>query len=512
MRNCLLVFILVFLNLKLSSQSKKEPVVYSDTVFNIKKQNVPAKVIYTLDPIYQIQLEDHHLTLYLRGKRGSGALKDVGYITRLNKQFRLLFNFKISYRYENFLSEEDLAIHYTATDSYVKDAYTGKNKYKIEHRLIHADLDREIGLGYRLQEFNSNINRLEGIDLKNGTKIWEKEVFKEDREVHIYIENDTSFYVLGLGLYQINPLTGEGWSYVDSALIKAIEVKKAVGTSVIIGFGLMGFAIYHVVSDNQLYQRQSSNVLFTDKHVYYASVDHLSKLNLKDGTIIWKSEFPEKFDSESIHFNYKDRIIHLSLGYISKGEKHINSSIPFISSYNKKNGEENYFKELSTSKYRIHDYQIKEDTLTLIQKSRLKRINLNSGELFQDKTIHPYDNSSLDSIESRPLYYLSEQQMHEHKFPESSFQIHLNDGFLYVFNKDITLNHKINRSELYYKREQIGSFQLFANDKTLIICDLNNYNLTLSFNCNNYLIRDNKLYISKGNILTVIELSLMANN
>ncbi|KAA3651840.1 MAG: hypothetical protein DWP98_02375 [Bacteroidetes bacterium] len=480
----------------------------SSLTFNSGK-NVPILLASYNQRVHNFSFDGKYLTTQLRGYRGNTqGLKDKGSVVRydlINNQSN--FDFKFSYKYESFLFSKGYTIYYTATDSYMLNNENGKNKYKMDHNIYIIDSTKQIGMGYKIDEFPSNINRLEGIDLASGTKIWERNINRDYGWNDSYSLNDSTYLIISSGLHTVNPNTGKGWSYDaktgNYGAANAFNVGLKVGT--LVAVGLVGFVILGPSIDINQRSCSCSNALIVDNNIFFSSFKKLAKLNKKTGELSWEIDIPK--NGETKLWIQNNELYLLNTGKIMKGTTEANYSEPYFARYNIENGDQIASIELQDNLNRLVDYRINEDTATFVFNNQIKRYFVSTNELIDQHKINVYTSGYLLGFPNKQYYHFQKEQFNPIK-EDSTFLMLFNYGSIKKINHKYEVKESIEKEELFEPILSFKNYQVLSNQTDTYLINSENEIIYGPFKQENIKFENNRLMYSNGIQLIVFPTGL----
>ena len=154
------------------------------------------------------------LTVQLRKLRKERWLSNKGSLLQYDlKNKKLLWSKKMAYQKNHIQQFSNTMIFTTPNKSNCLDIKTGKKICEVKNDVYYVDPINHIGVGYPFKNSNKYSNTLEGIDLKSGKVIWNRNVNREYGWNDVFYTNDSTMIVAAAGLHSININNGQGWDY-----------------------------------------------------------------------------------------------------------------------------------------------------------------------------------------------------------------------------------------------------------------------------------------------------------
>ncbi|NEN25246.1 PQQ-like beta-propeller repeat protein [Cryomorpha ignava] len=350
---------------------------------------------------FQIDTINNDLIIQLRGLRKGKWLANKGEVIRydIDKNKVLWFD-KIAYQVESIEQYGGVTLHTTGGKSYCLDNLTGQKLWEVKNSLIFADPVDKIGIGYKIQASRGKENMLEGIDLTNGQPIWQREISREYSWNDAFYLNDSTLLIAASGLHTLNIFDGAGWDF-NTITGKKDYTASAVGTGLGIAAGLLT-GMYSVSTGHNLVRDVVSNVLVDSLHIYFASKEHLVKLN-REGEVLWQKSLPNDLTSKSLIFKFDDNLVMVNRGYAYMGNRQLDFGTPFIASFDLNSGDQKYMVTVSNEKKEIiKAIDLTDEELLFVFNDHVSKYSVITGQLIKDQQFNIGEYGELN-------YFIGEQ-------------------------------------------------------------------------------------------------------
>lgn len=296
-------------------------------------------------------------------------------------------------------------------------------------------------------------NSIFGIDLSNGKILWKNTDFKTFRNPSFQSMLQDSIYIMcRTSLYGININTGEFWedetsnvTYCHTYLYK-------------------GFTM------------SCSNFLWDSTGIYIDRKKSFDKLD-NSGKVQWSTPHPNEIKSGLSFLSKKDNsYILISIGYVIFMNDIYYKDYPFLTKYSL-DGKE--IAKIVFDKKNILNYTMDKDTMILIFKKHVEKVNLNNFELFFSKEINKKELRQWE-------YFLKD--LHFIRKIDETFRpiIDLDSTYYYIYNTDQSIsqydkgfnlveNYKINDySDSLYKDSLYTFINNNHKNSTYVLDSTNN--------------------------------------
>lgn len=421
---------------------------------------------------FQIDSTNNYLTLQLRGlSKNEKWLDNKGYVVRYDAgEKKVLWSEKIAFQVENIEQFGSVTLHTTGGKSYCLNNKTGEQLWEVKNSLIFADPINKIGIGYKLQASKGKENILEGIDLLNGRTIWQREISREYSWNGVHYLNDSTLLIGASGLHSLNIFNGAGWDY-NTVTGKKDYTAAAIGTGVGIVAGLLT-GTYAVSTGHNLVRDIASNVIIDSLNIYFASKEHLVKLN-KEGEVIWRKNLPSDLTSKSWIFKSGENLIMANRGYAYMGYRQLDFGTPFIASFDMASGDQNYLVTVSNKKKEIMkglDQNDKE--LLFVYEDRVSKYSIKDGQPIIDKIFNIKEYGELNYFIGDQVFVQRDSLFNSLiQMDSSKHYIYTKSGTVLVLNSDLEISNKIEAKDFYIYYLNKNNKKFIAKDNQTYVID-----------------------------------------
>lgn len=382
--------LLILISMAAFSQKKQIEVLSSE--INAGKSLVDSSVIKGTEFVFPERIHEtyldtttHLLTVQLRGTSKNGKwLDNVGNVVQYDlKNQKLLWSKKVGYQTSNLQQFSGTMIYTSANKSNCLDVYTGKELWQSYNTIYYVDPIQKIALGYKHNTLADDSKELEGIDLKNGNVIWERELRKDYGWNNVFHTNPSTLMVVAAGIHSINVKTGGGWDY-NTITGKKDYTETAVANAVGVAAGILT-GTFIVSAGHNLVRDLGSNILMDSTYFYFASKEQLAKINKQTGSVVWNAVFPDDMASKSSIFINDSAVIMVNKGLAYMGNRQLNFGKPFLAAYNKETGKQIFMSAIDAKNDPILSFQIHEKQIYLAFQNRISKYSLETGQLTAEK-------------------------------------------------------------------------------------------------------------------------------
>ncbi len=411
---------------------------------------------------FQIDTVNNYLTIQLRGLSKNGKwLENKGSVVRYDTdERRVLWSEKIAFQLASIEQFGSFTLHTTGGKSFCLNNETGEQLWEVKNSILFADPVAKIGLGYKLQASKGKENILEGIDLTNGQPIWQREISREYSWNDIFYLNDSTLLIGASGLHTLNIFDGTGWDYT-TVTGKKDYTASAIGTGLGIAAGLLT-GTYAASTGHNLVRDVVSNVIIDSLNIYFASKEHLVKLN-REGKAIWQKSLPSDLTSKSRIFKSGENLIMVNRGYAYMGYRQLDFGTPFIASFDISSGDQNYLVTVSNEKKEIiKGLDQNDDSLFFVYNDHVSKYAISDGQQIIDQSFNIEEFGELNYFMGDQVFiqrdslFLSLPQM-----DSSKHYLYTNSGTVLILNSNLEIENKIEAEDFYI-------FYLNKNDKKFI--------------------------------------------
>jgi len=509
----LLVIVLLFITSISFSQKNKFKVNTTNTILG--KNLITNSDIYGIkynfsERVHKTYLDtiSDFLTVQLRGVSKNGKwLDNKGTILQYDlKNKKPLWTKKIMYQANSLQQFSNTIIFTKMNKSFCLNTFTGNELWQVKNDVYYVDPKNNIGIGYNSKNSSSYSNKLEGIDLKNGNVIWEKELNREYGWNGVYHTNDSTIIVVAAGLHAINTKNGKGWDYNTTTGKKNYTVP--VGANVVGAVaGLLTGTIVTSVGHN-LVRDVISNTLIDSSFIYFSSKEQLAKVGKLTGKVVWKYPFAKDLASKSSIFLNDSLVFLINRGIAYMGYRQLSFGKPFIAAFDKQTGKKKFLTLTKDKNDPILSYKIFNNDIYLVFKNHLAKYSKDTGELIKDKV---YSKDSIGELR----YFVGNQVFIKNK---NDYFVSLNKSYknkIFIFTslgKILSIDNQLNIiNKLDYKNLSIDylhvkNYKFIAkNNKTLIINNRGKTVAEIKATSKAYLIK-NTLYDKQNDNFIAIDL------
>ncbi|MCD4695222.1 MAG: hypothetical protein K8S16_03190 [Bacteroidales bacterium] len=446
---------------------------------NIGMNLISQKDIKAIEYIFPERVQDTYidttsrlLTIQLRGLSKNGKwLNNKGKIVLYDLAGqKVKWTKKMFYQTSSLQQFGKTMIHSVANKSYCLNIKNGENLWDVKNNIYFVDPIDNIGIGYKFKNSSGYTNTLEGINLSNGSVIWQRELNREYSWNDVFYLNDSIFMVVAAGLHAINIKDGTGWDYNTIT-----GEKDYTGSIVANGVGaVLGVltGTFVMSTGHDLVRGVVSNVIVDSSDLYFASKEKISRIDKTNGNVIWSYPLPDDLTGKSAIFIKDDLVYMVNEGYAFMGTRQLEFGTPFIAAFNQQTGKQIFFSIIKTKKNPILGFQIHGDTILLIFKERVTEYSMANGiklfEIFFDTETY----GELNQFVGNHVYVMTNDTLFKN-LPLSdttkSF-ILTNSGKTLVLDENLNITDKIDFEELfiYYLRTKDYKF-IAKNNQTIIL-------------------------------------------
>ena len=418
-------------------------------------------------------------------------------INSLNNQ--VIWEKKIDYSKEHIQKMGDYILSMNGNKTEIIDINElNQPALKVKNNIYYIDFINDIGVGYKGLGFFEQIylqgssikysKVLEGIDLKSGKVLWQRDFVPENTFDDFWLLSDSVSIVRASGLHTVDAHTGKGWNY---AAVTHKDNFKRVGNYVV---GVRGI---------------QSNLIIDSLHIYFAAKDKIGCLN-HEGKVLWSTALPINKTSKSKIFRQNNILYMINYGYInfSSQEQHPYGA-PYIAAFDLQTGTELFLKTINVEKEKpIAHFITENDTCFLLFRDRIDKYSLSDGTLAFTKQF------DLDKTN----YFLGFTGISAYIQTDSIYQPLIQTDttkhYIVNFSADIITydNHfneikKTNAKDSYNYFYRINDFCFLRKESEAIIINQQRKEVARINVSRNAKLQGNVIYDRKDNSLLVIDLS-----
>jgi len=403
--------------------------------------------------------------------------------------------------YQNFMTQT------SGNKLFALNIENGEKLWTLKNDLYYLDHPHNIGIGYKYKGLAGNLHTLEGLDLRTGESLWEKELSRTYGWNSIRTLNDSTLLIAASGLHTINIHNGTGWDYTTVTGKKDYTetvAKNAVGVTLGILTGT-----YLVATGANVVRDVVSNVILDSSYVYLASKELVSKLDKNSGQVLWTYPLPEDLSSRSYLVLRDSLLCMVNTGYAYWGGKKIDFGTPFILGLNPETGAQQFYTLISEKKDPISDFKIKNDSLVIVFKDRIANYGFYDGTQGSSKQFNTEELGELTSFAGDRLYAKVGNQSYSplQLLDTTKHYMHTSKSTILALDKQYNVTQTYDYDALYYCYGHVKDYKLLAKDgQTIVLDKLNNEraNLNVSYKA---LSIGSTLYDFQENRLLIVDLS-----
>ncbi len=379
---------------------------------------------------------------------------------------------------------------------------TGMELWSDKNDVYYVDKENNTGVQY----IKNDKSKIQGINLKNGNSIWQRDLSREYGWNKIISMNDSTLLIAAAGLHSLNIKNGIGWDY--NTVTGKKDYKETIAKNVVgVALGVLtGTAV--LSSGPSLVRDLASNVLIDSNFVYFASKEKLSKINIITGEINWTYPLDTNTTSKSSIFIKDSLIFMINQGYANFGKRKIDFGNPFILTLNAETGKQEYAKTIGAKDDFILDFKLVDDKLLLVFKDRIIRLSLLNTNEFEEKTVNTNDFGELKYFAGSRTIFSREGSILSNliKSDPSKYFVQTDKGLTLELGDDFEVSNQYNNSDLYFYYNDFKEYKIFIKgdrDQT-IISDKDNRIISEIDVQNLIFIYGDKLYSTDGKSLCII--------
>lgn len=421
---------------------------------------------------FQIDTVNNYLTILLRGLSKNGKwLNNKGHFIRYDiEERKVLWSEKIAFQVESIEQFGSVTLRTTGGKSYCLDSETGEELWEVKNSLILVDPIEDIGIGYKIQPAKGKQNTLQGIDLNTGRPIWEREINREYSWNDFFYLNDSTLLVGASGLHTVNIVDGTGWDY-NTTTGKKDYTASAVGTGLGIAAGLLT-GMYSVTTGHNLVRDVVSNIIVDSLSLYFASKEHLVRLD-KKGEIIWRKTLPSDMTSRSWIFKSGQNLVMVNRGYAYMGYRQLDFGTPFIASFDLYTGDQNYFVTVSDEKKEIiKGLEQNEEELLFVYNDHVAKYAISDGKQIIDRSFNIQDFGELNYFVGNQVFVQRDSLFFSlPQIDSSKHYLYTKNETVLVLNSDLKIEDKLEAEECYIYYLNKDNKKFIAKDNQTYVID-----------------------------------------
>lgn len=447
----------------------------------IGKNNLTGKEIIAKEFIFPERIHETYvdtlngcITVQLRGLTKNGKyLKNTGNVVLYDLNAgKAKWSKSIAFQQSEIEQHRNLIIQTIANKSYCLNHENGENLWEVKNSMYYVDRLQKIGIGYKFSSFSGPTNTLEGIDLRNGNRIWQRELSREYAWNDIFHLNDSILVVVASGLHGINLKNGSGWDYnavTGDKDYTSMAMKNVAGAALGILTGT-----YVVSTGHDLVRDIVSNVLVDSTNIYFASKESIACLNHK-GRVEWSIPLPKDIVSKSSIYKVDDIIYMINKGYAFMGFRQIDYGTPFIAAFDTQTRKQIYFSTINGEKDQINGVLTNGDTLSIVLQDRVSKYSRKDGTLIIEKY---FDKDTYGELK----YFVGPQV---HIRTDSTYTcltlsditkhyVYTKNDKILVLDDKLEIVNQIDYDQLYIGYLRTEDYKFLAKDEKTIVIDNDN--------------------------------------
>ena len=501
------IFVISFILISLCSYAQSAGSRIYPTQKNIGKtfsdnRDITAQEYNFSDRIYNFQIDTTNNLFFveLRNIKPNGKqYKKNGKAFLINSQNnRVLWEKKINYskEYIHKMGDYILLMNRKTTEIInINELY--QPTFSIKNNIRYIDFIDNIGIGYKGLGFWGEVHLqgtpikyskiLEGIDLKSGKVLWQRDFAPENTFDDLWPLSDSVYIVRASGLHTVNVHTGKGWDYEGITLN---ENFKRVGNYV---FGVKGI---------------QSNVIIDSLHIYFATKEKISCLT-QEGEILWSTALPINKTSKSRIFLHNNILYMINYGYVNFSSQKHPYGAPYIAAFDLQTGTELFFTTIVVEKEKpIVHFDVESDTCFLLFKDRIDKYNLSDGTLISTKQFD-LDKTNYFSGFIGMRAYIQTDSIYQPLIQTDTTKHYIINNSADIITYDNRFNEirKMNAEESYSYFYRINDFRFLRKEHEIIIINQQKKEVARVNVSRNAKLRGSIIYDKKDNSLLVIDLS-----
>lgn len=440
-------------------------------------QEIKAKRYTFNDRLYDYYVDTalNQILLQLRGTSRNGKwMKNSGpvvlcHLSSMQEKWSKVINYQVT----DISLNGDIVLDVSSNNSSWLNSENGNALWISNNQLFKISRKLGVGLGYKIGVFEPYTSKLQGIDLVNGSVLWERKIERDYGWNSTVMLNDTVILAAAGGLHSINLKNGKGWDF--DAVTGDKDYSATVGENaagIVLGVLTGTFVIssgYNLVSD------LVSNIYVDSSSIYFASRESIARLNIK-GETIWKNVLPSDNTSKSSIF-IKDSILYMiNYGFGVKDGRMLVYGTPFIAMYNANNGKELYSKKVNQINDPIVNYRMNNDTISLVCQKSCYNF-LVSKNMFANEKVYNVDSVGFFShtISGENIYLKSDSSFKSlASLDSTSKYVYTSNDKIVAIGRDLEIVKVYNNSDVYNYSNRINGYKLLYNNRTFTIIDSKN--------------------------------------
>ncbi len=472
------IVIVLFFFISLTGFSQKNQIKILSNQKIVGKCLIDSSDITGLEYVFPDRIHDTFidtttglLTVQLRGLRKEKWLRNKGNIIQYDiTNQEVLWSKKIAYQSSYLQQFSGTMIYILGNKSFCLDVNTGNELWEVKNNIYFVDPINNIGIGYKFKSSTGLSNELEGIDLKEGNVIWQRDLNREYSWNDLFYINDSIIIVVAAGLHAININNGKGWDY-NTITGKKDYTTTAAANAVGVGLGLLT-GTFVMATGHNLVRDLVSNTITDSSDIYFASKEQLVKINKQSGEIVWNFPFSNDIASKSSIFIIDSVLFMVNKGMAFMGNRQLNFGKPFFAAFDRNSGEQKFLSLTNVKDDPILSYQIQNREIFLVFKNRIAKYSMETGNLISEKTFSKDDVGELKHFVGNQVF-ITNQNDDLISLPQSDSTkvfVFTSIGKTLSIDNELNISKIIEYADLSINYLSTEDLIFIANDKkTLVI-------------------------------------------
>ena len=387
-------------------------------------------------------------------------------------------NFKQDFQTVHLQIAKDGIIRYHGEKCYFLDAFSGNKIWEVKNIIFLVDYDNNIGIGYKSDFWSQYSDDFEGINLKDGSKIWERKLVGGAQWYeNFYINDSTLIVVSESGLHSLNVLSGNGWNF-------------------------------RTVTNSKETNNLISNTLVDSTSIYFASRVQIVKMDKLLGNIVWNNKLTIEWTSKSSIFMNDSVIYMINRGFATTPVGYKFFGKAYIAAYDKQTGKQKYLSLIKSKNGYILNFRIIDNDIYLLFKNKIVKYDLERGSQIFEKEFPKKIYGSLKYFVGSRVFVSNQEDIFKSIVQNEPTKLHIYT----TLGKIFSLNYQLNLTNTV-EQENIGIYFLSYKDykfitskgKTYIINDEGQIIAELDLSSNAFIVGD-YLYDKKDRSFYAVDL------
>lgn len=465
---------------------------------------------------FYIDTTTNLLSVQLRGTTKNGKwLDNTGKLILfdlINNTIR--WTKKLNYQQGDVEQLNNMIIQSQGNKSFSLNIENGENLWEVKNNIYYVEPFRKVGLGYKFRTAHNDTNILEGIDLTNGTSIWNKMLYRPYGWNGVFHLNDSVIVIVSSGLHSVNLRTGLGWDYDTKTGMRDYTPPPSIAGAASAALSVVSIlaGTFVMSSGNNTVSGIVSNVLIDSSDIYFASKEKVSRLS-HDGQIIWSQPLPEDLTSNSSLFIKGTNLYLVNKGYAYMGYRQINFGTPFFTSFDLVTGKQNFMTTIKGKRDQISSYIIRNDTILLVFKDKVAKYSMINGSAITEKSFETKAAGELKYFLGSQVYFKTDSTYKSLAFSDSTkYFLYANNRIILVTNLNLDILDQIDFSQLYIYFLKTKDFKFLAKGNETVVLDNNNRKVADLKVSRNAILLGTKLYDRQEKSFIEIDLHDLIKN